>query len=111
MALKKGHKISKTQRRKIFRHCGNMIGLHVGNNNWYKIIDQAKINGVMYLLGVAQDKTHAIYEMIKVDEAILLPPKKLLENRLSFCNKDFWQEHTSIQLDDTGNILLNNSTL
>lgn len=111
MKIPKEHKIRKSEQRRIDRYCGNIIGLHVGNKPWYKIIDYAKFGGVSYLLGLAEDKSLAIYQLIKVGEAIKLTPKKLLENRLNFCNKELWKEQSLIQMDDNGTLLSSDTTL
>ena len=111
MKMQKEHKIRKSEQRKIDRYCGNIIGLHVGTRPWYKIIDYAKIEGASYLLGIAEDKSLAIYKMIKVGEAIKLAPSKLLENRLNFCNKEFWRKHSLIQMDDDGSLISDNTQL
>ena len=102
---RKKAKIRKMNQKKIKRYCKNMIGHHIyDGDHCYEVMDQAKINDVIYLLVQVEENEYAIYKIVKVFEYVRLSNKKILEKQKKFSNHVYWEEHSTIQINADGKI-------
>ena len=101
---KKKAKMRKTNQRRINRECKHMIGCTLDYELKAEVIDQAKINGVMYLLTENMYNQYAIYKIINVHNSIKLSPRRILQNQKNFMNHAYWSEHSTILINEYGDI-------
>ena len=101
---KKKANMRKIRQRRINRCCKDMIGCCIDYEAGYVVIDQAKIGGIKYLLVETQDDQYAIYKIVRIGEYVRLSPKKVLHNKKTFSNHDYWNEHSTIEINEDGAI-------
>lgn len=98
-------KIHKNNQKRVSRVCKNMIGCSVSADNdnlKYWVVDQAKINGIMYLLTIDENGEFAIIKIVNVHLFVRLSSKKLLKTRLDFSKSSYWRRNSKIQISDNG---------
>lgn len=100
---KKKAKMRKIRQRRINRCCSNMIGCHIffENEDGY-VLDQAKINDIMYLLVKTPGGKYAICKIVKVYQYVKLSPKRVLQNKKNFSNYQYWENHSTIEINEDG---------
>lgn len=101
---KRKNKIRKNNQRRINRCCGNMIGCCIDFAQECEVIDQAKIDGIMYLLVEEGDSHYAIYKIVKVLEYVRISEKKVLQNQKAFSNQAYWKKNSMIKITADGKI-------
>jgi len=101
---KKKAKIRKTNHRRINRACKNMIGCTMNYELEDKVIDQAKIDDVIYLLSQNMYNQYSIYKIINVHSFVKLSARRILNNQLKFMNHAYWNEHSTILINEYGDI-------
>ena len=69
-----------------------------------EVIDQAKIDGIRYLLTKNMYNQYAIYKIFKVNGYVQLSVKRLLKNQKKFMNHAYWYEHSTIVINEYGDI-------
>lgn len=98
-------KIRRNNQRRINKNCKDMIGCCIDFEHGYKVKDQAKINGIMYLLVKVENDQFAIYKIVKVGNYVRLSNKKVLENQKDFSNYVYWRNDSTIQISEEGEIV------
>lgn len=100
---KKKAKMRKIRQRRINRCCSNMVGCHVyyESGEGY-VIDQAKIGGIMYLLIETRDNKYAICKIVKAYQYVRLSSKRVLQNKKTFSNYQYWENHSTIEINEDG---------
>ena len=101
---KKKAKMRKINQRRINRVCKHMIGYTIDYELEEKVIDQAKIDGKMYLLTENKHSQYAIHKIINIHNNVKLSAKRLIKNQIKFMNHDYWQEHSTIIINEYGDI-------
>lgn len=101
---KKRAKIRKTNQRRINRECKYMIGCTIDYELKAKVIDQAKIKEIMYLLTENVYNQYDIYKIINVHNSIKLSARRILQNQKNFMNHAYWSEHSTILINEYGDI-------
>ena len=101
---KKKAKIRKINQRRINRVCKYMIGCTIDYVVKAEVIDQAKIDGIMYLLTQNMYNQYAIYKIINVHDSVKLSSRRILNNKKNFMNHEYWSEHSTILINEVGDI-------
>lgn len=101
---RKKAKMRKARFKRIRKDCKNMIGYHIDYNTDCRVIDQAIIKDVMYLLTCDVYCDYAIYKVVNPWEMVRLSAKKVLRLREKFENHMYWKYHSLITLSENGEI-------
>ena len=101
---KKKSKMRKINKRRTNRVCKHMIGCTMDYALRAEVIDQAKIDEVMYLLTENMYNQYAIYKIVNVHRHIKLSASRILKDQKKFMNHDYWNEHSTILINDYGEI-------
>jgi len=114
---KKKAKMRKTRQRRVNRECGNMMGCAISNSDepiYKEVIDQAKLDGIQYLLVECSKKNKivlfpedirfTIYKIVRFDEYVELSPKRVLEKKDAFSNGGFWRDKHKVHISDEGKV-------
>lgn len=85
--------------------CKDMRGCHIfDGDHRYEVIDQAKINGVIYLLTQDGVDSYTIHKIPNVHQYVKLSDKRILQNKQKFSNHVYWKEHSTIHISADGKI-------
>lgn len=98
-------KIRKNNQKRVSRVCRNMIGRDVWadkEDQLYYVVDQAKIDGMMYLLTEDENGDFAIIKIVNVHLFVKLSTKKLLNANNKFSNSSYWRKNSKIEISDDG---------
>ena len=101
---RKKAKMRKIRLRQIRKSCKNMIGYCIDYDTHIMVIDQATINGVVYLLAHDFNYEYAIYKVLQHWEFVKLSPKKVLHLKSKFENYACWKHYSTISISDNGEI-------
>ena len=101
---RKKAKMRKIRLRQIRKSCKDMIGCCINHDTDSKVIDQATINGVVYLLVEDFNYERAIYKVLQHWEFVKLSPKKVLALKSKFSNYEYWKRYTTIYISEDGEI-------
>jgi len=101
---KKKTKMKKRNQRRINRVCSHMIGYTMDYELKEKVIDQAKIDGVMYLLTENMHNQYAIHKIIKAYNYVRLSSNRIIKGKKKFMNHAYWNEHSTILINENGEI-------
>ncbi len=104
---KKKRKMRKRNQARINRCHKYMIGHHIydyDDEKSYEVVDQAKINDIMYLLVETENEQYAIYKIIKYGTYVRVSPKRVLQNQKKFSNHAYWEDHSTIEIAEDGTI-------
>ena len=94
----------KINQRRINRVCKYMIGCTIDSMLKEKVIDQAKICGIRYLLTENMYQQYAIYKNIKVNHYIKLSARRILNNKNNFINPSYWEKQSKIEINEYGDV-------
>lgn len=94
------------RQRRANRYCKDMYGYTIYLDQQYTVIDQAKIQGTLYLLAISEDnkafKIFKLYDLVKITE---LSPKRVLEMCTYFSNSAYWKDQSMLFIDELGYIV------
>ena len=98
-------KMKKIRQKRIRKNCKDMIGSKVDYEHGYKVVDQANVAGTTYLLVCVGLEQYAIYKIVDICRYVRISPKKVAEISKKLSNHAIWKEHSTIEIDDEGNLL------
>ena len=101
---KKKAKIRKRNQRRVNRVCKYMIGCTMDYELKAEVIDQAKIDGIIYLLTENKYNQYSIYKIVNVHNFVKLSARRILNNQRKFMNHDYWNKHSTILINEYGDI-------
>lgn len=98
-------KIRKNRQKRVNRTCNRMIGCNVSadkDDARYYVVDQAKIDGMIYLLVEGEDGKFSIIKIVNVHLFVKLSPKRVLNKCQDFCNSSYWRDNSRIEISKEG---------
>ena len=99
---RKKTKMRKINQRRINRVCKYMIGCTIDSMLKEKVIDQAKIDGIRYLLTENMHQQYAIYKIVKINRYVKLSVRRILNNKNNFINSSYWEKESKIEINEYG---------
>lgn len=101
---RKKAEMRKARFKRIKKECKNMIGYHIDYETDCRVIDQAIIKDVMYLLTCDAYSNFAIYKVVSPWERVRVSAKKVLRLQKKIQNHMCWKYHSAITLSESGEI-------
>ena len=103
--------MKKRRQKRITRAYSYTIGLHVydfWNDAQFEVIDEARINNIIYLLSESDSSEQeiAIYKIADVGKYVKLSTKRLLEKKHNFEIAENWERKTNISIYPNGVIVI-----